>query len=220
MKPYQILMAVALLSSGALVLFGDRTPEGGIAEAVQRAPTAGKPAATTSGAVAAATPVATATVTASGAAAAPTPAAPAASVSGNAVAPRSASSGKGLPPVAILRLTPRSALVGESAEATFAAGEGIFQGHNWNPPPPPPPPVSNAPPPPPMAPPLPYTVIGKALADGAWEVYLARADKTYVARPQTIIDGSYRVEKITPPSMSITYLPLNQVQQINIGALD
>lgn len=208
MKPYQILMAVALLGSGALVLFGDRTPDDGVAEPVQRAQTAGKPVAMASASAAA---VAASAVAASAVVAAP---------SGTAATPRNASAGKAQPPVAILRLTPRSALVGEAAEATFASGEGIFQGHNWNPPPPPPPPVSNAPPPPPMAPPLPYTVIGKALADGAWEVYLARADKTYVARPQTIIDGSYRVEKITPPTMSITYLPLNQVQQINIGALD
>lgn len=201
MKPYQILMAVALLGSGALVLFGDRTPEGGIAEPVQRPASAGKAAAIASAATA------TATVASSSATAA-------------VVAPRKPSAGKDQPQVAILRLTPRGTLVGDSADATFAAGEGIFQGQNWNPPPPPPPPVSNAPPPPPMAPPLPFTVIGKALADGVWEVYLSRADKTYVARPQTIIDGSYRVEKITPPSMSITYLPLNQVQQINIGALD
>ncbi|MFA9217344.1 MAG: hypothetical protein ACEQSK_09585 [Sphingomonadaceae bacterium] len=71
-----------------------------------------------------------------------------------------------------------------------------------------------------MAPPLPYTVIGKALADGAWEVYLARADKVYVVRTSTVIEGTYRVDAIAPPRMSLTYLPLNQVQQINIGALD
>jgi len=178
MKPYQILMALALVGAAALLIFGDSSPDGAIAEAVQRP----RPAAVT---VASSAPVARA--------------------------------GEAQPEVAILRLIPRAALVGE---ATFAAGEGIFQGQNWNPPPPPAPPVSNAPPPPPMAPPVPFSVIGKALADGAWEVYLSRGDKTYVARPQSIIDGSYRVEKIAPPTMSITFLPLNQVQQINIGALD
>jgi hypothetical protein len=74
--------------------------------------------------------------------------------------------------------------------------------------------------PPPMAPPLPFAYIGKAVADGAWEVYLARADKTYVVRNQTVIDGTYRVERIAPPLMSVTYLPLNQLQQINIGVFD
>lgn len=198
MKPYQMLMALALVGSAGLLLFGDPKPESDIAEAVQR-PRA--PAAST------------ATVPAGGETSA-------AAVATPQVAAPVARGGKAQAEATILRLIPRAALVGEAGEATFAAGEGVFQGQNWNPPPPPPPPVSNVPPPPPMAPPLPFTVIGKALADGAWEVYLARGDKTYVARPQSIIDGSYRVDKIAPPSMSITYLPLNQVQQMNIGALD
>jgi len=122
--------------------------------------------------------------------------------------------------VMILRLVPRALLVGEGGEGSFASGDGVFGGQNWNPPPPPPPPVSNAPPPPPMAPPLPFVYIGKAAADGAWEVYLSRADKVYVVRAKTVIDGTYRVDAIAPPLMSLTYLPLNQVQQINIGVLD
>jgi len=198
MKPYQMLMALALAGSAGLLLLGDPSPESGIAEAVQRPrhPAAGgatAPAGAEASAAAAATPPVAAPV---------------------------ARGGKVQPEATILRLIPRAVLAGEAGEAAFAAGEGVFQGQSWNPPPPPLPPVSNVPPPPPMAPPLPFTVIGKALADGVWEVYLARGDKTYVVRPQSIIDGSYRVDKIAPPSLSITYLPLNQVQQMNIGALD
>lgn len=184
MKPYQIAMGIALAVAGGLVLFGDNSPSGDIAEPVAR-----------SRVTPATTPVA-------------------------APAPRAGKDAKPQVEVAILRLTPRAMLVGESGEATFASGEGVFQGQNWNPPPPPPPPASNAPPPAPVAPPMPFTVIGKAVADGAWEVYLARGDKTYVVKNQTVIDGTYRVEKIAPPLMSVTYLPLNQVQQINIGVLD
>lgn len=219
MKPYQILMALALVGAAALLVFGDSSPDGGIAEAVQRPRAAS--ASVASSAAAGGVPQSAAPTPAAprSAATAPVAAAPlTGSITGSAAGVARAS--KAQPEAAILRLIPRAVLVGEAGEATFAAGEGIFQGQNWNPPPPPPPPVSNAPPPPPMAPPVPFTVIGKALADGAWEVYLARGDKTYVARPQSIIDGSYRVEKITPPTMSITYLPLNQVQQMNIGALD
>lgn len=126
------------------------------------------------------------------------------------------------PEAAILRLVPRATLVGDSADASFGAGEGVFMGQNWNPPPPPPPPQSqsNAPPPPPTAPPVPFNYFGKAVADGQWEVYLARGDKTYVVRNKTVIDGAYRVDRIAPPLMTVTYLPLNQVQQINIGAFD
>ncbi len=179
MKPYQTAMGLALAVAGGLVLFGDNSPAGDIAEPVTRGRA--------------------------------TSAAP---------APRAGKDAKPQAEVAILRLTPRAMLVGESGEATFASGEGVFQGQNWNPPPPPPPPASNAPPPAPVAPPMPFTVIGKAVADGAWEVYLARGDKTYVVKNQTVIDGTYRVEKIAPPLMSVTYLPLNQLQQINIGVLD
>lgn len=138
-----------------------------------------------------------------------------------APAERSGKEGVGTPEPAILRLVPRAALVGDSGDASFAAGEGVFLGQNWNPPPPPaPPPQSNAPPPPPMAPPIPYNYFGKAIADGQWEVYLARGDKTYVVRNKTVIEGAYRVDRIAPPVMTVTYLPLNQVQQINIGAFD
>lgn len=99
----------------------------------------------------------------------------------------------------------------------------MFQGQNWNPPPPAPPPAPSGPPPPPpapTAPPLPFTVLGKGLADGAWEVYLARPDRTYVVKVGTVIDGMYRIDAIAPPTLTITYLPLNQVQQLNIGVID
>jgi hypothetical protein len=32
-----------------------------------------------------------------------------------------------------------------------------------------------------------------------------------------VVDDSYRVESIRPPLMTLTYLPLGQVQQLNIG---
>ena len=125
--------------------------------------------------------------------------------------------------VTIARLLPREALIGASGEASFAGGEGVFLGQNWSPPPPrlsAAAAAAAAAPPPPMAPPMPFTFIGKAAADGAWEVFLARGDKTYVVRAKMVIDGTYRVDSIAPPFMSLTYLPLNQVQQLNIGVLD
>jgi hypothetical protein len=54
-----------------------------------------------------------------------------------------------------------------------------------------------------------------------WEVFLARGgDRTYVVRNQTVIEGVYRVDAIAPPTLKLTYLPLNQVQQLNIGVPD
>ncbi|WP_374357527.1 hypothetical protein [Pseudoduganella danionis] len=192
MKPYQILMLLALAGSAALLMFGDSSSDSGIAEAVQRPRMAPATVAT------------------------PQVVAPLPEPASSATPARN---GKAHAEATILHLIPRAVLVGEADEARFGVGEGIFRAHSWNPPAPAPAQAA-VPNLPPMAPPLPFAVIGKALADGVWEVYLARGDKTYVARPQTIIDGSYRVEKIAPPSMSITYLPLNQLQQMNIGALD
>ena len=35
-----------------------------------------------------------------------------------------------------------------------------------------------------------------------------------------VIDGAYRVDAIAPPTLKLTYLPLNQVQQLNIGVFE
>ena len=105
-----------------------------------------------------------------------------------------------------------------AAPGEFGAGAAVFLSQDWTPPPPKPAPAP--PPPPPSAPPLPFTFIGKAGADGSWAVFLSRADQTYVVRAHSVIDGGYRVEQIAPPLMTITYLPLNQVQQLNIGVPD
>ncbi|HEX8612586.1 MAG TPA: hypothetical protein VF800_14970 [Telluria sp.] len=121
---------------------------------------------------------------------------------------------------AILRLAARDTLIGD--DDAFGANS-VFGSQNLNPPPPAAPPVDNTPPPPPpapTAPPLPFVFIGKAVAEGAWEVFLARGEKTYIVRNKMVIDGVYRVDAIAPPTLTLTYLPLNQVQQLNIGVFD
>ena len=122
------------------------------------------------------------------------------------------------PPV-ILALLPRSEVAGEDGD-TFGGADGVFQSQNWTPPPPKMAVTAAPPPAPPMAPPLPFVYLGKAAADGAWEVFLSRADKTYIVRANTVIDGAYKVVAIAPPVMTLTYLPLNQVQQLNIGVFE
>jgi hypothetical protein len=122
---------------------------------------------------------------------------------------------------AILRLLPRDELIGESEDAFKSAEGKLFGPQNWNPPPPPPPPPAPPPPPPaPTAPPLPFTFIGKSLSAGEWEVYLSSGSRTYLVRDKSVIDGLYRVDSIVPPTLTLTYLPLNQVQQLNIGAFN
>jgi hypothetical protein len=128
-------------------------------------------------------------------------------------------SGKEAAP-AILRLLPRETLIGGD-ERFGQEGPAVFGRQDWTPPPPPPPPAQAAPPPPPpSAPPLPFTYIGKSLQEGRWEIFLARGDRTYLVREAAVIDGTYRVDAIKPPVLTLTYLPLNQVQQLNIGVFD
>jgi hypothetical protein len=181
MKPRHIARGLALAISAGLVAFGDRTPEGVVAEAVERpapAQTAALPAASSSS---------------------------------------SSSSSSSAEPV-IGRLVPRETLIGDGADR-FGSGESaLFGRQDWTPPPPPPP--KPAPPPPPSAPPLPFTVIGKSLEDGKWEVYLAGGDRTHIASVGATLDGAWRVDRIAPPFMTLTYLPLNQVQQLNIGVFE
>jgi len=191
-KPRHAILGLAFAGAALLAAFGDRTPDGAIAEPVER-------------------PAAAALVRTS--VPAPVPVRSAAAKSGDAPA--------GQP---ILALVPRDVLIGDG-DAAFGQGQngaGPFAHQDWTPPPPPPPPPQPAPPPPPpTAPPLPFTFIGKSVGDGAWEVYLARGDRTYVVREKgAVIDGTYRVESIAPPVLTLTYLPLNQVQQLNIGVFD
>jgi hypothetical protein len=128
-----------------------------------------------------------------------------------------AAAGEGAAP-AILRLVAREALVGDGADAFGAGADDPFARQDWTPPPPPPAPAP--PPPAPTAPPLPFTYLGKSVGDGIWEVYLARGDRTYLVREQTVIDGTWRVESIAPPVMTLAYLPLNQLVQLNIGVFE
>ncbi len=96
----------------------------------------------------------------------------------------------------------------------------MFDAQNWNPPPlivkaPIAAPIST-----PVAPPLPFQFIGKKLEDGIYEIYLASGDKVHAVTLKTVIDNLYRVDTIKPPTMTITYLPLNQAQTLVIGSTE
>lgn len=116
----------------------------------------------------------------------------------------------------ILALLPRDPLIGKDARKPTA--DGIFGSQTWAPPPPPPP--KPLPPPPPSAPPLPFIYLGKKAEDNQWEVYLARNEQTFIVREHAVIEGTYLVDSIKPPILSVTYLPLKQVQTLAIGGTD
>jgi len=202
MKPRHLALGAALLGAAALVLFGDRAPDDGVAEAVVR------PAEAPASAGASA-----------GASVSFTTARPPAAILAPTADPQRADTGKRQP---ILALVPREVLIADNDSGFGQAPNGaVFGSQSWVPPPPPPAAAQAVPPPPPpMAPPLPFTFIGKSVGDGVWEVYLARGDRTYTARTNEVIDGTYRVDAIAPPILRLTYLPLNQVQQLNIGVFE
>jgi len=229
LKPRHLALGAALLAAAALVLFGDRSPEGEVAEAVLR-PTAdvGRAAPAVAGATgaagaAAAAGAAGATTAAGAAAQGPSstlPAAVQAAAGRSALAALPARPDSG-PRQPILALVPREVLIGDSDSRFGQDQNGVFGSQSWMPPAPPQAAMqAPPPPPPPTAPPLPFTFIGKSVGGGVWEVYLARGDRTYVARANEVLDGSYRVDAIAPPVLTLTYLPLNQVQQLNIGVFE
>lgn len=95
----------------------------------------------------------------------------------------------------------------------------LFESMSWLPPPaaaqPQPPKKVVAEPP--QAPPLPYRFVGM-LQDRAKPVaFLSSGAELFIVSVGDSIEGQYRVDKLTPQEISLTYLPLNQAQQIRIG---
>jgi hypothetical protein len=115
-------------------------------------------------------------------------------------------------------LVPRAQLFGKidgAAGAGKPTARDLFSTRNWNPPPPLAPPEQ--PGPLPVAPTLPYTFLGKKLEGGTWEVFLAKGEQTFVARTNQVLENDWRVDRISPPSLTLTYLPLGLPQTLSIG---
>lgn len=94
-----------------------------------------------------------------------------------------------------------------------------FAGKSWYVPPPPPPQpkvVQEAPAP--TAPPLPFRYMGRMQEeDGQALVYLTQGTRAYSVSQGDTIDGTYRVDSISPSAVTLVYLPLNIRQNLNIG---
>lgn len=73
-------------------------------------------------------------------------------------------------------------------------------------------------PPTPTAPPLPFTVVGKKFEAGAWEIYLAKGEQTFIATLGATIADDYQVASIMPTQITLIYLPLNAKQTMPTGA--
>jgi hypothetical protein len=118
--------------------------------------------------------------------------------------------------ISLMELVPRKLLI-QGSTNSGKTSQDLFTHRSWSPAPRPTA-VTPAPPPPlPMAPPVPFTYLGKRLQGQKWQVFLGRADQTYVVSAGSTIENLYRVDAISPPNLSLTYLPLGQSQSISIG---
>jgi hypothetical protein len=98
--------------------------------------------------------------------------------------------------------------------------ENLFPARSWRPPPPPPPAAAEVKPPPPSAPPLPFQYLGKLQEGEQTVVFLSQQERTHTVRQGDTLAGVYRVERITPESMVLVYLPLKQAQTLPLGRMN
>jgi hypothetical protein len=103
-----------------------------------------------------------------------------------------------------------------------AAAGSLFATHSWYVAPPPPPPVTvveaPAPPPKPTAPPLPFTYMGSYAPNGAKPVFfLTQGDRVYDVHVGDTLDNTYTVDAFNNGTLTFTYKPLNQQQQLTTG---
>lgn len=69
----------------------------------------------------------------------------------------------------------------------------------------------------PQAPPLPFRVMGRHEQAGQTVVFLQQNDRTHIARVGDTIGDTYKVEGIDGGAMTLRYIPLDQVQTLELG---
>lgn len=70
----------------------------------------------------------------------------------------------------------------------------------------------------PVAPALPFRVLGRYQEDNQWAVFLQHIDQNLVVRVGDTVGGQYKVERLEGSTLTLRYLPLNQTQQLDVGA--
>jgi hypothetical protein len=69
----------------------------------------------------------------------------------------------------------------------------------------------------PVAPPMPFSYLGRYGDTASRTVVLAKGDRVYTVAVGEIIENTYRVEKFTYGAVNLTYLPLNIEQHLPTG---
>ena len=70
---------------------------------------------------------------------------------------------------------------------------------------------------PPTVPGIPFKYIGKIWGDDEYQVFISFNGKNLIIKEGDTIQQTYKVEKISPPSMTLTYIPMNILQSMQIG---
>ena len=80
-------------------------------------------------------------------------------------------------------------------------------------------PVVVLPEPPPQAPALPFRFLGRYVEDGQTVVFLQHNELNFAVRVGDVLQQDYKVQAVTASAITFVYLPLNQSQNLEIGAL-
>lgn len=87
-----------------------------------------------------------------------------------------------------------------------------FRPATWYVAPPPPPPEK------PRAPRLPFKYLGRLVEDGSIRVFLSDQDRHLIVKSGEVVNGSYKVEKISDGQIVFVYLPLKERQILPTGS--
>ena len=118
----------------------------------------------------------------------------------------------GSAPVSLPRLVDRQSLF--AVTGTRGRGSDLFAGRDWTPPPPA---SAQAEAAASEAPPFPFEYIGKKREAGAWSVFLAKDESTFVLKEDEVAEGAFKVVRIAPPELTVLYLPMNHTYKVSIG---
>lgn len=69
----------------------------------------------------------------------------------------------------------------------------------------------------PQLPPLPFKVLGSHQQAGQTVLFLQQNDTNHVVRVGDTIGDTYKVERLEGATLTLRYLPMNQVQTLDIG---
>ena len=108
----------------------------------------------------------------------------------------------------LLALRPREKLAGRLDERASAP---MFSARSWAPVQ-----VMDSRPAKPAPPPLPFTYVGKQRVGDAWQVFIADKEELRIVKVADVIAQQYKVLAIDPPTMTLDYLPLHEVQQLRL----